>query len=177
MADKGTIYLYTDGSTDRDRTFGGWAFSLCKEEHGELIHSDYGIVETVTNDKGVNIVEGTHNSAEVCSIVYGLYYIYANLRDVKNIIIYSDSQYATDPIYFDSIRMWKDSGWRTQAGKPLKNVAVWQDMDKILNLMNHRKIKVYARWVKGHKGNKNNELMDKLAKRAVKERRINKLYE
>ena len=159
-----TIYLYTDGSVNKEKTLGGWAFGICKEENGELIHTDYGVVE------------GTHNTAEVGAIVNGLNYIYANLRDVNKVIIYSDSQYAVDPIYFDSLRIWESNGWRTQSNSPVKNLSTWQGMAKILQVMKHRKISVDARWVRGHNGNVNNERMDKLAKRAVSEKRLNELY-
>lgn len=159
-----TIYLYTDGSVNKERTLGGWAFGICKEEGGELIHQDYGVVE------------GTHNTAEVGAIVNGLNYIYSNVPNISKVIIYSDSQYATDPIYFDSLRMWKDNNWRTQGNSPVKNLSTWKSMLNILNVMKHRGIQVDARWVRGHNGNVNNERMDLLAKKAVKEERKNELY-
>ncbi|KKL80463.1 hypothetical protein LCGC14_2004480, partial [marine sediment metagenome] len=53
---------------------------------------------------------------------------------------------------------WKARNWRTAAKKPVKNVELWQRMDKAI-----RQHQVTWQWVRGHQGHIENERADQLA--------------
>jgi ribonuclease HI len=57
---------------------------------------------------------------------------------------------------------WKRNGWKTAARKPVKNVDMWQRLDK--EVARHD---VHWEWVKGHSGIDGNEIADQLANEAI----------
>ena len=58
---------------------------------------------------------------------------------------------------------WKKRDWRTADRKPVKNVDLWQRLEKAIE--NHR---VEWHWVRGHSGHVENERVDQLARDAIK---------
>jgi ribonuclease HI len=56
---------------------------------------------------------------------------------------------------------WKKRNWLTAARKPVKNVDLWQRMEKAANAHELDWI-----WVRGHQGHAENERADQLAVRA-----------
>ncbi len=61
------------------------------------------------------------------------------------------------------IHSWKNRGWKTADGKPVKNQDLWKRLDKAL-----RPHRVDWQWVKSHAGHPENERADQLAKEAIK---------
>ena len=59
---------------------------------------------------------------------------------------------------------WKRNGWRTKEGLPVKNQQLWQELDRLCSV--HR---VKWQWVRGHCGNRGNEIADQLAVRGKEE--------
>ena len=59
---------------------------------------------------------------------------------------------------------WERNGWRTAAGKPVKNQDLWVRLDE--QVQQHH---VTWEWVKGHTGHEGNEMADQLANRAIDE--------
>ena len=57
---------------------------------------------------------------------------------------------------------WKKRGWRTASKQPVKNVDLWQRLEKALD---RHEVKWY--WVKGHSGIPENERADELARRGI----------
>ena len=53
---------------------------------------------------------------------------------------------------------WKRRGWKTVKKKLIKNLELRQEVDQYLGLF-----PIQWKWVKGHAGNKYNEMADKLA--------------
>lgn len=159
-----TIYIHTDGSSNKDKTIGGWAFCLSKKKDDCLIYEDSGKIS------------GTHNTAELSAVLNALYYTTGNHESCRNIVVFTDSRYVSDPIYYDSLRIWENNGWRTSAKTPVANLELWKEMKILLKRLEFRKVKVEVRWVKGHAGNKLNELMDKKAVNARNNGKHNKLY-
>ena len=53
---------------------------------------------------------------------------------------------------------WKAKNWKTAAKKPVKNVELWQRLDKAV--ASHQ---VKWEWVRGHQGHIENERADQLA--------------
>jgi ribonuclease HI len=75
----------------------------------------------------------------------------------------TDSQYVRKGIT-EWLANWKRNGWKTAAKKPVKNIDLWQRLDKAV--VEH---KVEWHWVKGHSGHPENERADQLANRGIDE--------
>ena len=85
------------------------------------------------------------------------------LKRASNVVLYTDSRYVMDGIK-DWMPNWKKRGWKTAAKKPVKNVDLWQALDKAASRHD-----IDWRWVKGHDGNPGNEMADQLANRGIDE--------
>ena len=72
--------------------------------------------------------------------------------------VYTDSKYVKDGIE-QWVPKWKFNGWKTAAKKPVKNVELWQELERL-----NASFPVEWFWVKGHAGNPGNEMCDKLAR-------------
>jgi ribonuclease HI len=59
---------------------------------------------------------------------------------------------------------WKARDWRTADKKPVKNVDLWQSLER--EIERHR---IERHWVKGHAGVDGNERADRLANEAIDE--------
>ena len=76
--------------------------------------------------------------------------------------LHTDSQYVQQGIS-SWIKKWKLNGWRTAAREPVKNQDLWQQLDALAS-----QLSLEWMWVKGHAGNRYNELCDALAVEAAK---------
>jgi ribonuclease HI len=76
--------------------------------------------------------------------------------------LYTDSTYLRDGI-MKWLPRWKKRGWRTADNKPVKNVDLWQRLEKAIEA--HR---IEWHWVRGHSGHVENERVDQLARAAIK---------
>jgi ribonuclease HI len=102
----------------------------------------------------------TNNRMEMKSILFGLYDIKSRWPSpYPKIAVISDSQYC---IKGASIWMydWERKGWRRKINKEnsLSNVDLWKEMFVLCQILNPSFF-----WVKGHNGNKYNELCDSIA--------------
>ena len=57
---------------------------------------------------------------------------------------------------------WKKNGWRTANKKPVKNIELWQELEKAA-----APHKVHWHWLKGHAGHPMNERADELAREGM----------
>ena len=77
------------------------------------------------------------------------------------IIIHTDSSYVKDGIT-TWIHNWKRRGWKKGSKGEIKNIELWQELDRLAS--QHQ---IESRWVKGHAGNPGNEKADQLANLGV----------
>ena len=80
------------------------------------------------------------------------------LQNEKSVQIFTDSKYVKDGIT-RWIISWKKTNWKN--GK-VKNIDLWQELDQANNNLD-----VTWNWVKGHAGDKYNEIADSLARQAI----------
>ena len=82
------------------------------------------------------------------------------LRELKRpctVELTTDSEYLLNGGKY-SLPNWKQYGWKTQTGDPVKNRELWEALD--VEIQRHR---VSWRWTKGHAGHPDNERADILA--------------
>ncbi len=139
------IEIYTDGACSGNPGNGGWGAVLLYNGHEKRISGS-------ANDT-------TNNRMELMAVIEGL-------RSIKNkklaITVYTDSKYVQNGIT-SWIHSWKKNGWKGSNKKPVKNVDLWQDLDRT-----SQGLDIDWQWVKGHAGNKYNEIADQLATEAIK---------
>jgi ribonuclease HI len=71
--------------------------------------------------------------------------------------ITTDSQYVLKGMT-EWLVAWKAKNWKTASKKSVKNVELWQRLDKAA-----QPHKISWEWVRGHQGHPENERADKLA--------------
>ncbi len=143
------ITIYTDGACSGNPGPGGW---------GAVILIDGTEIPLSGGEKAT-----TNNRMELMAVIEGLNYISRRLDSSESsITIVTDSQYVKNGIT-DWIINWKKNGWKTAAKKPVKNQDLWILLDELV-----AKFSIEWKWVKGHSGNKYNEMCDKIAVEAGK---------
>ena len=75
--------------------------------------------------------------------------------------LYTDSTYVMKGMT-EWLEGWKQRGWRTASKLPVKNVDLWQRLEKALE-----RHEVNWFWVKGHSGIPENERADELARKGI----------
>lgn len=95
--------------------------------------------------------QNTNNVAELTAIAEVLDATAA--LDV-DLVIETDSRYAIDCVT-NWIAGWRQRGWRTSAGKPVKNADLIRRIDTALSGRTVRFV-----WVRGHSGHRRNEAAD-----------------
>lgn len=140
-----TVEAYTDGACRGNPGPGGWGALLRFGEHEKEL-------------KG-SASETTNNQMELTAAIEAL----KALKKSCVVILTTDSQYVKNGIT-QWISGWKRKGWKTAANKPVKNKALWQELDEQVAI--HQ---VEWRWVKGHSGHAENERVDELANQAIDE--------
>jgi len=140
------VEVFTDGACRGNPGPGGWGVILrAKGREKEL----WGGEAATTN-----------NRMELTAVIRAL----EALKHPSEVEVYTDSQYVQKGIS-EWLHAWKRRGWRTADKKPVKNVDLWQELERAA--ARHR---VSWHWVKGHAGHPENERADALANRGVEER-------
>jgi ribonuclease HI len=107
---------------------------------------------------GVVLRYGRHEK-ELMAAIKGLESL---TRDCK-VRVTTDSVYVRSGIT-EWLPNWKKRGWKTAAGKPVKNLDLWQRLDQAAQAHD-----VSWHWVKGHSGHPENERADALANCGIDE--------
>ncbi len=139
------IEAYTDGACRGNPGPGGWGVLLRYNSHEKRLHG------------GEN--ETTNNRMELMAVIMAL----ESLNKQCKVKLTSDSQYVLKGIN-EWMENWKKRGWKTAAKKPVKNVDLWQRLDKA-----REEHSIEWVWVKGHSGHIENEIADELANQGIDE--------
>ena len=140
------VEAFTDGACRGNPGPGGWGVLLRFNGHEKRLHG--GEAET------------TNNRMELMAVIKALESL---KKDQCNVKVTSDSQYVLKGIN-EWMENWKKRGWKTAAKKPVKNVDLWQRLDKARETHNVEWV-----WVKGHNGHTENEIADELANKGIDE--------
>lgn len=137
------VRIYSDGACKGNPGPGGWGALLkMGEKEKELFGGE---------------PQTTNNRMELTAVIRAL----EALDRPYQVEVYTDSQYVQKGIS-EWLAAWKRRGWRTADKKPVKNVDLWRELDRLAAV--HR---VSWHWIKGHAGHAENERADALANRGV----------
>jgi ribonuclease HI len=139
------VQIYTDGACRGNPGPGGWGVLL---RYGDRQKELWGGEEDTTN-----------NRMELTAAIRGL----EALSRKCEVTLTTDSQYVKNGIT-RWIENWKRRNWKTAGRQPVKNIDLWQRLDKLVGQHN-----VTWHWVRGHSGHRENEIADQLANRAIDE--------
>ena len=137
------VEIYTDGACSGNPGPGGW---------GVLLRSGGREKELCGGE-----ARTTNNRMELTAVIRAL----EALKRPVTARVHTDSQYVQKGIS-EWIHVWKRRGWKTADRQPVKNVDLWQELDKLAGLH-----ELEWQWVKGHAGHAENERADELARRGM----------
>jgi ribonuclease HI len=138
------VIIHTDGSCIGNPGPGGWAATLYSEL-GDKVHQG----EISGSEKFT-----TNNRMELTAAVRAL----RTLTRPCKVTVYSDSRYVVDGASRWMLG-WIARDWQDSLGKPIKNVEMWKQLEKL-----SRGHDIEWKWVKGHAGLEENERCDELAR-------------
>jgi ribonuclease HI len=142
-ADVARVRIYTDGACKGNPGAGGW---------GALLQLDGREKELCGGES-----DTTNNRMELTAVIRAL----EALKRPCEIDLYTDSQYVQKGIS-EWIVSWKRRGWKTAGKKPVKNIDLWLELDRLAG--GHA---IRWHWVKGHAGHPENERADQLANQGI----------
>lgn len=137
------VDIYTDGACSGNPGPGGWGAVLrFKGRERDL--------------KGGEPLS-TNNRMELMAAIAAL----ETLKRPCTVRMHTDSQYLKNGITV-WIKRWRVNGWRTADKSPVKNVELWQRLERLLTRHD-----VSWHWVRGHAGHPENERADALAREGM----------
>lgn len=143
--------IYTDGSWDKEKDVGGWAF-------------------VVVDNKGLKLKKGskkgtTNNQMELIAVLNALEY--AVRKQLREVEILTDSMYVLNGIE-KYVETWEANNWMGLSGEKIKYKSQWKRILFTLDKIKKNNFSVKFSKIKGHSGNSLNELADILAREAIK---------
>ena len=143
------IIIYTDGA--------------CSNNQSSINYGGYGAI-LIYKDKIKEIYGGqkntTNNVMELTAIIKALESL--KRKDIP-VEVYSDSAYIVNCINSKWYINWRKNGWITSKKTPVENKELWEKLlSQIEGINNIEIIKV-----KGHAGDKYNEMADELARKGA----------
>jgi ribonuclease HI len=141
--------IYTDGSCLKPQGPGGYAFVIIEDDGTE-----YYFCEGENNT--------TNNRMELMAVIKGLQCLSRSMP-VK---IVTDSQYVKNAFTEGWLENWKKNSWKTRTKQDVKNKDLWLELSATVD-----EHKVIWQWVKGHSGDKYNDICDEIARQAIKSKK------
>ena len=137
------VEVFTDGACSGTPGPGGWGAVLrLRDKERELSGGE---------------AQTTNNRMEMTAAIRAL----EALKRPCRVRLSTDSRYLMDGVEHWLAR-WKRNGWKTANKKPVKNVDLWEQLDRLV-----AKHEVRWLWVRGHDGHAENERADALARAAI----------
>jgi len=136
------VVIYSDGACSGNPGPGGWGAILKSGKHERELSG--GARDT------------TNNRMELTAALEAL----RALTQPCNVTLFTDSEYLKRGIT-EWLPNWKKRNWQRKEGK-LANVDLWMKLDEEID-----RHEISWRWVRGHAGNRLNERVDQLARKAI----------
>ena len=143
MTDPQHVTIYTDGACEPNPGPGGWAALLIFGRHEKELSG----VESRT----------TNNRMELTAAAQAL----GALSQPCKVEFYTDSEYLRRGIT-EWLPDWRRRGWKRRTGK-LANIDLWQALE--VSIEQHE---IRWHWVRGHAGDRFNQRVDSLARKAMR---------
>jgi ribonuclease HI len=143
MSDLPNVTIYTDGACDPNPGPGGWAALLRSGSRERILTG--------------SDPDTTNNRMELTAAIQAL----QHLKRPSQVRFFTDSQYLRRGIT-EWLPTWKRRNWRRKGGK-LANIELWQALDSAI-----QPHQIDWHWVRGHSGNRLNQRVDRLARKAIK---------
>jgi len=140
---KPVVVIHTDGACSGNPGPGGWGAVLVSGKHRKEIFGGKPLT--------------TNNRMELMAAIAAL----EALKRPARVDLFTDSEYVRNGISAWIVG-WKLRGWKTADKKPVKNVELWQRLDKARS-----QHEVTWHWLKGHAGHAENEQADALARQGM----------
>ncbi len=137
------VIIYTDGACSGNPGPGGWAAIMKYKDFEKIVTG---------GEKNT-----TNNKMELLAAINSL----KILKGQCEVDMYTDSNYVKKGVT-EWMPEWIKRDWKNSKKKEIKNIELWQELEKFVK--NHN---ITWHWVKAHSGNELNERADALA---VKER-------
>jgi ribonuclease HI len=142
------IVVYTDGACSGNPGPGGWAWAVAPDG----IPSSAGGEAVATNQR-----------MEIRAALEALRTLTA-AHAGRPITVVSDSTYVVNCFRDRWWVKWEANGWRTSGRKPVANADLWAPLVALVKAGGDD---ITFRWVKGHSGDRLNDLVDELAVAAI----------
>ncbi len=143
------VEIFTDGACSGNPGPGGWG-AVLKYQDKEL--EIFGWNPHTTN-----------NRMEILAAIRAL----ERLKRPCKIKLTTDSQYLKNGIT-KWLENWKRRGWKTSAGKSVKNKDLWERLEELCQIH-----EIEWLWTKGHNSHLGNERADTLARDAISRGKTN----
>jgi ribonuclease HI len=143
--------IYCDGASSKNGradSIGGWAYVIL-DDNEVAIHINSG-----------KVIGATNQQMELTSLARACTYAFLNVCANK-FIVYSDSAYAINCYKEEWWVNWEKNGWKNSKKQPVANQELWEDLIRYFTNPDFSFIKI-----KGHSGDKWNEVVDNLAVKA-----------
>lgn len=141
------VTIYTDGACLPNPGPGGWAAILRSGQHEKVLTG--------------SDAHTTNNRMELEAAIAAL----EALKVPSRVEMHTDSTYLQLGIS-EWLPAWIARGWRKRDGQPVLNVDLWQKLHALV-----QRHEVEWHWVRGHRGDPDNERVDRLARQAIGQRR------
>jgi len=139
------VTIYTDGACLGNPGPGGYGVVLLHGAHRRELSGGF--------------ARTTNNRMELLACIKGL----EALKYPCEVSLYSDSRYVVDGISKGWAARWRRNNWMRTRTEKAVNVDLWQ---RLLELVEQHRVRFH--WVRGHAGNTENEVCDRLATTAAR---------
>ena len=137
------VVVYTDGACSGNPGPGGWAWAVAPDG-------------TPTGAGGE--ARTTNQRMEITAALDAV----RRFAPAGPVVVVSDSTYVVNCFRDRWYVKWEANGWRNAKKQPVANADLWRPLVELV-----RGGDVQFRWVKGHSGDRLNDLVDQLAVAAI----------
>jgi ribonuclease HI len=132
-----SLVIYTDGACSGNPGPGGWAWAIAPE--GSVYGSG-------------GEARSTNQRMEVLAVLEAL------RSNPGQLTIVSDSTYVVNCFRDRWWARWQTNGWKNSKKEPVANTDLWKPLIEL-----YQERRPAFQWVKGHSGDRMNDLVDRLA--------------